>query len=74
MSEENKNGKEEQKPPISFIEQFIIDDLKSGKNERQNSYQISSRTKRIPAYRSCKGYLSRFRDGKKIRRKMQSSL
>jgi glutaminyl-tRNA synthetase len=33
MSEENKNGKEEQKPPISFIEQFIIDDLKSGKNE-----------------------------------------
>jgi glutaminyl-tRNA synthetase len=32
MSEENKNGKEEQKPPISFIEQFIIDDLKSGKN------------------------------------------
>ena len=33
MSEENKSAKEEQKPPISFIEQFIIDDLKSGKNE-----------------------------------------
>jgi glutaminyl-tRNA synthetase len=32
MSEENINGREETKPPVSFIEQFIIDDLKQGKN------------------------------------------
>lgn len=31
--EENINGKEESKPPVSFIEQYIIDDLKEGKNE-----------------------------------------
>jgi glutaminyl-tRNA synthetase len=32
MSEENINGRAETKPPVSFIEQFIIDDLKEGKN------------------------------------------
>jgi glutaminyl-tRNA synthetase len=32
MYEENINGREETKPPVSFIEQFIIDDLQSGKN------------------------------------------
>lgn len=33
MNEENVNGREEEtKPPVSFIEQFIIDDLKEGKN------------------------------------------
>ncbi len=32
MSEENLNQKEEAKPSVSFIEQFIIDDLKAGKN------------------------------------------
>ena len=32
MSEENINGKEEPKPPVSFIEQIIIDDLDAGKN------------------------------------------
>ncbi len=32
MSEENKNGAEELKAPVSFIEQIIIDDLESGKN------------------------------------------
>ena len=33
MSEENIAGKVESKPSVSFIEQFIIDDLKEGKNE-----------------------------------------
>jgi glutaminyl-tRNA synthetase len=32
MSEEINRGKEEPRPPVSFIEQFIIDDLKEGKN------------------------------------------
>ncbi len=32
MSEENTAGKGESKPSVSFIEQFIIDDLKEGKN------------------------------------------
>jgi glutaminyl-tRNA synthetase len=32
MSEENIRAKEESKPAISFIEQFIIEDLKAGKN------------------------------------------
>ncbi len=32
MNEENINRSEETKPPVSFIEQFIIDDLKEGKN------------------------------------------
>jgi glutaminyl-tRNA synthetase len=32
MSEEILNQKEESKPSVSFIEQFIIDDLKAGKN------------------------------------------
>jgi glutaminyl-tRNA synthetase len=32
MSEETIKGKEESKPPVSFIEQFIIDDLNAGKN------------------------------------------
>lgn len=32
MSEENKNGAEEVKTPVSFIEQIIIEDLESGKN------------------------------------------
>ena len=31
-NEENVNVKEDSKPPVSFIEQFIIDDLKEGKN------------------------------------------
>jgi glutaminyl-tRNA synthetase len=33
MSEEKINGREETKQPVSFIEQFIIDDLKQGKND-----------------------------------------
>lgn len=33
MSDEILKGKEEAKPSISFIEQFIIEDLKAGKNE-----------------------------------------
>jgi glutaminyl-tRNA synthetase len=33
MSEENTAGKGESKSSVSFIEQFIIDDLKEGKNE-----------------------------------------
>ena len=32
MSEETIRGKEESKSPVSFIEQFIIEDLKAGKN------------------------------------------
>ena len=32
MSEENINGREETKSPVSFIEQFIIDDIREGKN------------------------------------------
>lgn len=32
MSDEINSGKEEPKPSVSFIEQFIIDDLKEGKN------------------------------------------
>lgn len=32
MNEESINDREEAKPPVSFIEQFIIDDLKEGKN------------------------------------------
>src|SRR5450759_472146 len=32
MSDENIRAKEESKPAISFIEQFIIEDLKAGKN------------------------------------------
>jgi len=32
MSEETIKGKEESKSPVSFIEQFIIEDLKAGKN------------------------------------------
>jgi len=32
MNEENINGREEIKPPVSFIEQFIIDDLQAEKN------------------------------------------
>ena len=32
MNEEKKNGAEELKAPVSFIEQIIIDDLESGKN------------------------------------------
>ncbi len=32
MNEENINGREETKSPVSFIEQFIIDDLEAGKN------------------------------------------
>jgi len=32
MSEVTTKGKEESKSPVSFIEQFIIDDLKAGKN------------------------------------------
>ena len=32
MNEENVTGKEESKIPVSFIEQFIIDDLKEGRN------------------------------------------
>jgi glutaminyl-tRNA synthetase len=33
MSEVTTKGKEESRPPVSFIEQFIIDDLKAGKND-----------------------------------------
>jgi len=33
MSEETIKGKEESKSPVSFIEQFIIEDLKAGKND-----------------------------------------
>jgi glutaminyl-tRNA synthetase len=32
MNDVNDREKEESKPSISFIEQFIIDDLKEGKN------------------------------------------
>ena len=32
-NEENIKGKEDAKPPVSFIEQYIIDDLKEGKNQ-----------------------------------------
>ena len=32
MNEENFNGSVEDKSPVSFIEQFIVDDLKEGKN------------------------------------------
>jgi glutaminyl-tRNA synthetase len=32
MNEEIKNSREEIRPPVSFIEQFIIDDIESGKN------------------------------------------
>lgn len=32
MNVENNRGREETKQPVSFIEQFIIDDLKEGKN------------------------------------------
>jgi len=35
MSEEATREKEESKPPVSFIEQFIIEDLKAGKNNRR---------------------------------------
>ena len=33
MSDEVTKEKEESKPSISFIEQFIADDLKDGKNK-----------------------------------------
>ena len=33
MNEEQIKGKEESKPSISFIEQFIIEDIKAGKND-----------------------------------------
>jgi glutaminyl-tRNA synthetase len=33
MKDENKNEKEESKPSVSFIEQFICDDIKEGKNK-----------------------------------------
>ena len=33
MSNETTKGKDELKTPVSFIEQFIIDDLKTGKND-----------------------------------------
>lgn len=33
MNAENLTGKEETRPPVSFIEQFIIEDLKAGNNE-----------------------------------------
>ena len=33
MSNEITREKEETKPSISFIEQFIIEDLKAGKND-----------------------------------------
>jgi glutaminyl-tRNA synthetase len=33
MSEENIREKEESKPSISFIEQFIVEDIKAGKND-----------------------------------------
>ena len=33
MSEENINGREETKLPVSFIEQIIMDDLREGKNQ-----------------------------------------
>lgn len=33
MNELNNIGKDETKPPVSFIEQFIIDDIKEGKND-----------------------------------------
>ena len=32
MSEENLKAKEESKPQINFIEQFIADDIRNGKN------------------------------------------
>ena len=32
MSDNELKDREEQKSPVSFIEQFIIDDLKDGKN------------------------------------------
>ena len=32
MNEENMKAREEPKPPVSFIEQIIIDDLEAGKN------------------------------------------
>ncbi len=32
MNEENMKAREETKPPVSFIEQIIIDDLEAGKN------------------------------------------
>jgi len=35
MSTENLKEKEETKTSVSFIEQFIIEDLKSGKNSRR---------------------------------------
>ena len=58
---------EETKPPVSFIEQIIIDDLKAGEKRRQNSYKVPSRTKRLSPYRPCKSHLSRFRNGSEIR-------
>jgi hypothetical protein len=38
MNAENIKESEEFKAPVSFIEQFIIDDLKEGKKRWQNSY------------------------------------
>jgi len=35
MNEESMKAREETKPPVSFIEQIIIDDLAAGKNDRR---------------------------------------
>ena len=42
MSDENMREKEESKPSISFIEQFIIEDLKEGKNNGKIVYPFPS--------------------------------
>ncbi len=43
MNDEIIKEKEESKPSISFIEQFIAEDLKEGKNNREDCYTIPSR-------------------------------
>ena len=42
MNDEIIKEKEELKPSISFIEQFIVEDLKAGKNNGKGHYTFSS--------------------------------
>ena len=43
--------------PLNFIQAFIEEDIKNEKHEGRVHTRFPPEAERIPAYRTCKGYL-----------------